>query len=102
MCFYAALHWVNDYAFRQGELEAFSSDDDSPHSLRRKYVKRIARRERWRDLEESYELLYRASMTARYLAGLENLGRTARKHYADINIQLYFESLDVIRKRLND
>lgn len=101
MCFYAALHWVNDYAFRQGDIGEFESDDDSPHGLRRKYVKRIARSKGWRDLEEAYELLYRASMTARYLRDLEDLNITAREHYATHDIQFCFDYLEVIKKRLS-
>jgi hypothetical protein len=29
MCFYAALHWVNDYAFHQGEIEELEEAGDS-------------------------------------------------------------------------
>ncbi len=48
MCFYAALHWVNDHAFQAGRIQDFSDDEEtSPHKLRRKYVKEIARKNRW-------------------------------------------------------
>jgi hypothetical protein len=101
MCFYAALHWVNDHAFREGRIQEFSDDEDtSPHKRRRMYVKGIARKNKWPDLEDAYELLYRGSMTARYLRGLEELNCTARKYYADNNIQFYFDYLETVKKRL--
>ncbi len=102
MCFYAALHWVNDYAFRQGDIKNFENDgdSDSPHKRRRMYVKKIAKQNNWKDLEEAYELLYRVSMTARYLEGLEKQNCTAREHYAKNDIQFCFEYLEKIKKRL--
>ncbi|MBG1257737.1 MULTISPECIES: hypothetical protein [Nostoc] len=102
MCFYAALHWVNDYAFREGNIKEFDTNDDySPHKLRRMYVKKIAKLNRWNDLEEAYELLYRASMTARYLRGLENQNCTAREYYAKNGVQFCFDDLEKIKKRLS-
>jgi len=101
MCFYAALHWVNHYALCNGDMKELDEGDDSPHHIRRKYVKKISRENKWRDLEECYELLFRASMTARYLRGLEDLDRTAREHYATSGVQPYFDYLDKIKKRLS-
>lgn len=101
MCFYAALHWVNDYAFRQGDIGEFDDDDTSPHKLRRHYVQKISRKNKWRDLEEAYELLFRASMTARYLRGLEGLNRTAREHYTKNGVQFCFDYLEVVKSRLS-
>jgi hypothetical protein len=108
MCFYAALHWVNDYAFHQGEIEELEGTGDKDtsqnlHKLRRLYVKKIARINNWRDLEEAYELLFRASMTARYLRGLESLNRTAREHYSNNEsfVQNCFDDLAIVKSRLS-
>jgi hypothetical protein len=103
MCFYAALQWVNDYAFRQGKIQEFNVGDEniSPHKLRKTFVKKVARENKWNDLEEAYELLYRASMTARYLRGLENQNCTAREHYAKNGVDFCFQYLETIKKRLS-
>lgn len=101
MCFYAALHWVNHYAFCNGDINEFDNGDDSPHQLRRKYVQKIARKNKWPDLEKYYELLFQASMTARYLRGLEDLNRTAVAHYSKSGVECYFDYLDKIKKRLS-
>jgi hypothetical protein len=108
MCFYAALHWVNECAFQQGEIEELEEAGDSDssqtlHKIRRSYVKKIARKNKWRDFEDAYELLFRASMTARYLRGLESLNRTAREHYSnnDTVVQACFDALEVVKSRLS-
>ncbi|HBL12452.1 MAG TPA: hypothetical protein DD379_13800 [Cyanobacteria bacterium UBA11162] len=108
MCFYAALHWVNDYAFQQGEIEELeeAGENDSSqklHKLRRLYVKKISRINKWRDLEDAYVFLFGVSMTARYLRGLENLNRTAREHYSNNEsvVQNCFDCLEVVKSRLS-
>jgi hypothetical protein len=106
MCFYAALHWVNDYAVRQQEtqeLESSGDNEGSLHTIRRSYVKKISRKNKWRDLEDADVFLFGVSMTARYLRGLEKLNRTAREHYShDKNtVQMCFDALEVIKSRLS-
>ena len=108
MCFYAALHWVNEYAFQQAEIEELEEvgDNDSSqklHKLRRLYVKKISRINKWRDLEDAYVFLFGVSMTARYLRGLESLNRTAREHYSNNEsvVQNCFDCLEVVKNRLS-
>jgi hypothetical protein len=100
MCFYAALHWINDYALRHGEIDSFDVSDSSPHSARRKYVKKLARAKRWEDLQDAYEILFRASMTARYLQDLEELNCSAREHYKKYGVDFCFDCLKTIKNRL--
>ncbi|NET57197.1 MAG: hypothetical protein F6K47_13845 [Symploca sp. SIO2E6] len=103
MCFYAALHWINDYALRQGK-KIYDSDvsDSSQHSARRKYVKKLARDNKWGDLQDAYQTLYQASMTARYLEDLEGKDITAIEHYAKYGVDFAFKCLEIIKNRLED
>ncbi|NEP60724.1 MAG: hypothetical protein F6K31_27640 [Symploca sp. SIO2G7] len=101
MCFYAAIHWINDYAFRQGEkIDDSDVSDSSPHKARGKYVKKLARAKKWGDLQDAYATLFRASMTARYLKDLEGKDRTAREHYAIYGVDFAFDCLKTIKNRL--
>ncbi|NEQ71405.1 MAG: hypothetical protein F6K21_39760, partial [Symploca sp. SIO2D2] len=101
MCFYAALHWINDYASRQGEkIDNFGASDSSQHSARWKYVKKLARAKNWGDLQDAYETLFRASITARYLKDLEGLDCSAREHYAKYGVDFAFDCLKTIKNRL--
>ncbi|MBE9233762.1 hypothetical protein IQ231_19335 [Cuspidothrix issatschenkoi LEGE 03284] len=49
-------------------------------------------------LEKAYEILFNASMTARYLDGLTI---TARDYYKSQDIEYYFEKLEIIKKRFS-
>lgn len=104
MCFYAALHWVNDYAFRNNEMielkKEFYSDSFSDHTARNKYVAKIARRKNYPKLETAYKNLFEESMKARYLKDLEDEDCTATEHYSKDDVQICFEYLEQIKKGL--
>jgi hypothetical protein len=105
MCFYAALHWVNDYAFRNNEMidlnPTFYSNEISNHEARKKYVKKIARQRRYMKLETAYKNLFDESMKARYLKELEDENCTAREHYLETGIQFCFDYLEQVKKGLS-
>jgi hypothetical protein len=104
MCFYAALHWVNDYAFRNNEMRelepGFHDDRPSNHEARKRYVKKIARNKRYIDLEKAYKNLFDESMKARYLKGLEDEECTATDHYSECGVKFCFDYLEQIKKGL--
>ncbi|MEP0755724.1 hypothetical protein NDA03_26435 [Trichocoleus sp. Lan] len=108
MCFYAALHWVNDYAFRNNEMgklePSFYVDENgkkpSEHGARLRYVKRVARRTGYMELETAYKNLFAESMKARYLQGLEEEDCTAVDHYKTVGVQFCFDYLEKVKKGL--
>ena len=109
MCFYAALHWVNDYAYCNNEMEElkpeFYIDENgnkpSEHGARKKYVRKIARSKKISSLESAYKKLFDESMKARYLQGLENDNCTAVEHYLEAGVQFCFNYLNQIKKGLS-
>lgn len=106
MYFYAALHWINDYAYQKNELDKFNKVEGySQHGLRRNYVKEIAQRKNCRELYSSYNFLFNESLLARYLENdCECLDCTAKEYYgsySDKDFKKYSDSLAVIKKRLN-
>jgi hypothetical protein len=125
MCFYAALHWVNYHACLSGKIEELKVNESvsgrtlTQHDLKKRYVQKIARedkqaveakykspknnqfkegRQRAKELEDAYKLLYSASMRARYLDGLSI---TAKEHYSGKDIDEYFHYLIVIKERFS-
>lgn len=105
MCFYSALHWVNDHAYRHGKLHELdiknvgSDVKTTPHKLKKTYVKRFAKQIRYLDLETYYKLLYDESMKARYL---EQLQCSAYDYYSSHNnFQVYFGYLTIIKTKLS-
>jgi hypothetical protein len=104
MYFYAALHFINDYAYERDELDKLQG-----HSSRRQYVKDIARDIRQRDLIARYDDLFGESLLARYLEKEENNGEftelecTAREHYSkytEKDWKTISGKLEIIKMRL--
>jgi hypothetical protein len=109
MCFYAALHWVNDYAFRNNEMintkPSFYCDDNgkkpSEHRAKQNYIKHVARRKNNPKLETAYKNLFDESMKARYLKELEDEDCTATDYYSEVGVQFCFDYLEQIKKGLS-
>jgi hypothetical protein len=105
MYFYAALHWVNNYALKRGEISQLQdmSKTTSPHKLRRYYVKRVSRYKGNEDeLYVNYKFLFSESMIARYLEDEEFncINSNAREYYRECNIKDYIDSLETIKRIL--
>ncbi|HLP90472.1 MAG TPA: hypothetical protein VK184_18035 [Nostocaceae cyanobacterium] len=103
MYFYAALHWINDYAYRNGEMEELKKNaDESQHKTRREYIKKVAKRKKRRELEECYKTLFSDSIIARYLEDEQGgcINSTARQYYSKCNIKDYIDCLETIKKIL--
>ncbi len=102
MYFYAALHWINDYAYRNNQLSVLDkSDGISQHTSRKKYVKEIAYKKGCQDIYENYKFLFDESMLARYLENNdEELDSTSRDFFSNVDIKKYSDALFIIKKRL--
>lgn len=106
MFFYAALHWINHYAYENNELEALfekeRKSNDSMHKIKRDYVVQIAKNNNFKDLEKAYKYLFNASMTARYLENLDE-DITAREYYLrnKAEVSQCFRYLQDIKKKLS-
>ncbi|MTJ10553.1 hypothetical protein [Anabaena sp. UHCC 0204] len=107
MYFYAALHWVNDYANKRGEIYKLQPTDSnkSPHRLRLIYVKKISPSKGKEDeLYKNYRFLFEESKVARYLEDGEFncINMTAKEYYKQCNIKEYIDSLEIIKKMLRN
>ena len=105
MYFYAALHWVNNYAHKRGEMSQLQDTNKttSPHTLRKRYVKKVSKHKGNEDkLYENYKFLFDESMVARYLEDgeFECINMTSREYYKECNIKDYIDSLETIKKML--
>ena len=101
ICFYAALHYIEAYAQHVGcDIGKEYSHIRTQHERRLAYVLDIDYDLNLNNsLNSSYEMLYEASMTARYLTGLGK-GRTARSYFKFI-CNDYFECLSTIKTKIH-
>jgi len=116
MYFYAALHYVNDYALNVDQLDSLQEKIEllgegekieSAHSVMRKYVKEIdytinAKKE----LINNYNYLFDESMLARYLVNYEKcLDCSPREHYGkytDREFKKISDKLEKIKIKLQE
>ncbi|MEB3293207.1 MAG: hypothetical protein VKJ24_08595 [Synechococcales bacterium] len=98
MCFYAALHWVEQYAKKQG-VDIREYDGNSLHARRRQYVDDVAYQLRSRTLRNAYETLERSSRKSRYL---EDLELSATKYYNQERQKVTdaFQKLQIVQQLL--
>jgi hypothetical protein len=100
ICFYAALHWVEGYAEKQGVNIEKEYDGRSPHERRQKYVDEIAKQLGNRLLRIAYNYLEAESKKARYLEGL-NI--SAKEHYkkSPQKVREAFQRLQTVKQLLS-
>jgi len=104
MYFYAALHWINSYAYKRNEIRLLQSLDKTlaPHERRRRYVKKISNYTGDDELYISYKFLFDESMIARYLENseLECINKTSREYYQERDIKEFVDSLEILKRAL--
>jgi hypothetical protein len=109
MCFYAALHWVNHYAYINNEIKQVipqeNNTNDSTHKIKRNYIEKICRlnaRNGFQDVEKAYKFLFNQSMKSRYLQDLDE-DVTAREYYAQNTneVKSCFDKLSIIKSKLS-
>lgn len=102
MCFYSALHWVEQYASMQGcDIEKeYKEKGKSRHDRRRQYVIKIASNLSNKNLRLAYLALEEESKNARYL---KNLNKSAIAYYTqDKNkVTNAFQKLQIVRQLLS-
>jgi hypothetical protein len=84
MYFYAALHFIKDYAYERNDLDKLEKiGNQSAHLSTINYVNNIAKDIKCYDLIAEYKYLFKESLLARYLEnGSDYLECTAREDYS--------------------
>jgi hypothetical protein len=95
MCFYSALHHTEAYAvFHGDDIRDFSGN--SLHRKRINYIDDIEYRRNFDGLVIAYQMLFYASMEARYL---ETLSCIAKEHFPE-DLKDFFEALTTVKRLL--
>ncbi|MEM6838053.1 MAG: hypothetical protein AAF609_14500 [Cyanobacteria bacterium P01_C01_bin.120] len=91
MCFYAALHWVNYHAAKNGTTSF------TRHNQRRDYVKDFSAETRNRNLQIAYEFLEKESKKSRYGEDV-NVHPVSYYGWHTESLKAAFEKLELVRQ----